>query len=160
MLPGLDLWTAERNTYNFAGSNPVIAHPPCAQWSRMKSFARSNQHEKDLAVFCWEAVMRNGGIFEHPAGSSFFSFIGANRDHLFSVDQHWWNFPCRKRTYLYFNRCEPGIYPLNFSHPMRKVHNMHSGDRAIMPLEFCEWLVSAVRPLLVYHNSHHAPPLI
>lgn len=143
-IPGLDLWPDPRNAYNFSGDNPVIAHPPCAQWSRMKNFARINKEEKDLAVFCWEKVLQNGGIFEHPAGSSFFNYVAADRKNMLSVNQSWWGFPCTKRTYLYFHRCSAIAVPLSFDCVTKTVNQLHSSKRSIMPLSFCTYLVSCI----------------
>jgi len=70
-IPNLDIWNKERNAYNFTSSQPVICHPPCAQWSRMRSFSKDCPVEKALAEFCYLQVIKNGGILEHPAGSSF-----------------------------------------------------------------------------------------
>lgn len=71
-IDGLDIWTEKRDINNYSGKNKVICHPPCQQWSRLKSFAKNKPEEKKLALLCWEIVQANGGIFEHPAGSSFF----------------------------------------------------------------------------------------
>lgn len=144
-IPGLDLWDTMRDAYKFTGQNPVIAHPPCAQWSRLHKFAKQNEYEKELAVFCWEKVNQNGGIFEHPAGSHFFKFIGADCKKIVSVDQHWWGFPCRKRTYLYFNGFAPAQMPLNFSSYQTTVDALHSSRRSIMPLEFCQYLLTSIQ---------------
>lgn len=144
LIENLDLWDEERNAYNFTGTNPVIAHPPCAQWSRMKAFAYPDLKEKMLAAHCYDLVMENGGIFEHPAGSSLWKYVGANRKQIISIDQHWFGFPARKTTYLLFSKCEPLSYPLSFSTVQRKVCSMHSQDRAIMPFAFCFWLVDNI----------------
>lgn len=156
-LPNLDLWPEERDAYKFTGNNPVITHAPCQQWSRMHAFARSDQRSKELAFFCFSQVKENGGIFEHPAGSHFFKTVGASFKQIVSIDQHWWGFPTRKRTYLFFQNCSPAAHPLNFDHPVTTLEKVNPRLRSIMPLSFCKWLVDSVSPLLVYHNSHHAP---
>jgi len=153
LIPGLDLWDKDRNAYNFSGGQPVITHAPCAQWSRMKAFARSNKAEKELAYFCFEQVQKNGGIFEHPSGSSFFRVINADRKKIRSVNQCWWGFPAQKKTLLYFNQVEPLSFPVNFnaveymiSTPKNKhgrnLPEMKKAERSLMPLSFCQWLVS------------------
>lgn len=138
-FPELDLWPIERDAYNFTGNNRVIAHPPCAQWSRMRSFAKVNQYEKDLAFFCLEKVQKNGGILEHPAGSSFFKAAGIKP--TCSVNQHWFGYPAQKRTYLYFVDCLPLPVPLNFSHPTMTVMQMDKDKRSLMTFDFCVWLI-------------------
>lgn len=143
-IPGLDLWNLERNAYLFTGHNPVITHAPCAQWSRNRSFSKIDIISKELAVFCFNKVIDNGGIFEHPAGSYFFKYINASRSNIISVDQSWWGFPARKRTYLYFNHVKPLSFNISFDCPVKTVVNMHSTARSIMPLSFCQWLVDCV----------------
>lgn len=150
LIPGLDLWDAERDAYNYTGINPVIAHPPCAQWSRMKNFAKSSSSEKELAAFCFEMVLNNGGIFEHPAGSSFFKYYGVDKYKILSVSQRWWGFPAEKRTYLYFSRCKPLATPISFDCATKKVCELHSSSRSIMPLSFCQYLVNCVNQIKQY----------
>jgi hypothetical protein len=143
-LPYVFPFDKEMNAYTFKSNSPVIAHPPCQQWSRLRSFAKENKEEKDLAIFCLEIVKKNGGVFEHPAGSSFFKYAGIENE-LFSVDQHWWGFPARKRTYLYFNKCGPDQLPLNFDAIKKNVSNMPQSQRSITTIDFAKWLVSSVR---------------
>lgn len=148
LIPGLDLWDAERDAYNFTGSNPVITHPPCQQWSQLKGFAHDKPREKELAWFCLETVNRNGGILEHPRGSSFFREAGIRP--TISVDQIWWGFPARKSTYLYFVGFKPQAFPLSFDCATKSVQNMSStGERSRQPLAFCQWLIKCVTCLLV-----------
>ena len=71
-IPGLQIYDRQRDARSFQGSQPVIAHAPCAQWSKLKAFAAVDPGEKDLAWFCFKKWVANGGIFEHPEGSSFF----------------------------------------------------------------------------------------
>jgi len=155
-IPGLDLWDQVRDAYNFAGSNPVITHAPCQQWSRMKAFARGDQREKDLAFFCLEKVMQNGGIFEHPAGSSFFKVAGIRP--TISVNQFWWGFPIKKPTWLYFKDCRPLAHPLSFDaieykfgtgkisqHGKNKsALKKYWGDASKMTLPFAQWLTDCI----------------
>ena len=110
-IPGIDVWDEERDAYFFTGSNPVITHAPCAQWSRMKAFANGNPDEKELAYFCLKNVIRNGGIFEHPAGSSFFKEAGLTSN-IYSIDQAWWGYAAHKPTYLFFSKCKPLSFPV------------------------------------------------
>ena len=140
-IPNLDCWDVKRNAFNFTGSNPVITHAPCPQWSRMKAFAKYNQRDRLLAYFCWDVVNTNGGIFEHPAGSSFFNHVGADWNKIISIDQMWFGFPARKRTYLYFNKCIPLQYPISFDCPVKLVEYMSSSMRSRQPLSLCKWLV-------------------
>lgn len=142
-IPDLDLYDLARDAYTFAGSNPVIAHPPCAQWSRMKAFSKPDARSKALGGYCFEFIKQNGGILEHPAGSSLFKYLGVKP--TLSINQSWFGFPCRKTTYLYFHGYEPLSFPLDFTLPGRDVSSLHSADRSIMPLAFCQYLVDCIK---------------
>jgi hypothetical protein len=141
-IPGLDLWDIERDASLFTGSNPVIAHPPCQQWSKLRAFAHFNPKEKDLAWLCLEHVLQNGGILEHPSGSSFFREAGIKP--TLSIDQSWFGFPARKRTYLYFSKCRPLSFPLSFDAPVKKVYQLGQVARSAMTLKLAKWLVACV----------------
>lgn len=157
--PELDIWTSKRDAWKYNGTNPVICHAPCQQWSRLRAFANFNMSEKMIAYHCWELMMKHGGIFEHPAGSSFFKAVKADFKKIHSVDQHWWNFPARKRTYLYTHNCSLLSTPLNFNHVEYVVTTnkrnkkgerigkpeMKHEHRSKMTVEFCRFLVDSVR---------------
>ncbi len=143
-LPGLDLYDTYRNAYTFAGLNKLIAHPPCAQWSKLRSFAKENKEEKDLAMFCLHKVKQNGGILEHPAGSQFWKVANVSRSNIISINQHWFGFPAQKRTWLYFHDVKPLAYPLSFNTPTKTVSDMHSTARSLQPLSFCNYLVNCI----------------
>lgn len=125
----------------YSGTFPVIAHPPCAQWSRLHKFSKPDPFIKNLAVICYEKVMQNGGILEHPAGSHLFNYVNADWSKIVSVDQHWWNFPGRKRTYLLFHNVKPLSFPLNFNSIPGDISNtLHSSARELTTLSFNKWL--------------------
>jgi hypothetical protein len=142
-IPGLDVWDKSRNAYYFYGSNPVITHAPCAQWSKLKHFAKESEFEKDLAFHCLKMVIRNGGIFEHPSGSSFFKEVGITKG-IYSVDQSWWGFPARKRTYLYFSGCKPLAFPIMCAAPSKVVESLTGDTRSETVLDFAKWMIGAV----------------
>lgn len=158
-IPGIDVWDEDRDAYFFTGSNPVITHAPCAQWSRMKAFAHKNADEKELAYFCLNKIIRNGGIFEHPAGSSFFKEAGLTKN-VYSVDQSWWGFPARKTTWLFFHRCKPLQMPImqnvptkvvapTFSNTERyKGKHLTKKDRSTTVLPFAHWMIDCINQTL------------
>jgi len=73
---GCDVWDIDRDARKFNGKNPVIAHPPCRAWGRLRTFANPRDDEKDLAFFAVEQVRRCGGILEHPAKSTLWAAAG------------------------------------------------------------------------------------
>lgn len=141
-LPHLDIYDKNRDAYNYTGQNPIIAHPPCQQWSRLKSFAKEDKKEKDLAMFCLEQINKNGGILEHPSGSSFFKYAGIKP--TISVNQSWFGFPAEKKTYLYFKDCEPLATPLCFDAITKTVPQLSQKMRSYTTLEFANYLVSCI----------------
>ena len=63
---GADVWDADRNALYWRGGNPVVAHPPCRAWGRLRKFAKPQPGELDLARFAVAQVRRYGGVLEHP----------------------------------------------------------------------------------------------
>lgn len=111
-IPGLDIYDETRDCRTFKGGMPVIVHPPCAQWSRMKAFATKDQEVKNLAYFCLDKLKECGGIFEHPHGSDVWKELDWPKGGKFiQVDQHWWGFPARKRTTLFFYKVSTNTTP-------------------------------------------------
>lgn len=143
VCPGSN-WDKDRDAYNFRGDNLVLAHPPCPQWSKMRAFSTADPYEKGLAEFCMKAVIRNGGIFEHPEGSSFFRYVGIEPTHC--VDQGDFGFPARKRTWLYVHRVKLEAAPFMVPIERKKgVQLLHSSERSLMTLSMCKWFVDALR---------------
>lgn len=143
-IQGVDCWDEKRDAYNYAGQSPIIAHPPCAQWSRLHHFAHKNEKEKGLALHCFKLIQKYGGILEHPAGSKFFKAVGVMHQ-VISIDQHWFGYPARKRTYLYFNQCKPVSFPLNFNAVEKKVNDMSGSTRSKTTQVMAEWLIRCIR---------------
>jgi hypothetical protein len=99
---GVDCYDIRRDARAYAGSRPVIAHPPCKHWGRLRHLAHVvclgcehsySAHEHDFCPKCgdgsnftWsdrdcapravEQVRRWGGVLEHPAGSKLWEACG------------------------------------------------------------------------------------
>lgn len=142
-FPELDIYTKERNAYLYTGSNTIIAHPPCQQWSRLKGFAHENKMEKDLALYCYEKVLTNGGILEHPNGSSFFKYVNADRKKMFVVWQSWFGYPAKKPTILFCQNVQLLPPPINFNAIEKTVDKIAYRKRSLMPLTMCKYLLDS-----------------
>ncbi len=146
LIKGLDLWNIERDAFYFTGSNPVITHAPCAQWSRLKGLANNNPDEKELAYHCLKIVLRNGGIFEHPNGSNFFEEVGIDKNRLFVVNQNWFGFPSQKKTFLFFHKVQPLEIPRKYGQVHIGVNNLSSKVRSKTPLSMAQYLCACIEP--------------
>jgi hypothetical protein len=108
-----------RDARDYDGPWPVVAHPPCARWSRL---AAIHAHRWPIGSDggCFEAallsVRRFGGVLEHPAGSFAWDRFGlvkpavgagwvraGTSEWTCSVDQGRYGHPARKRTWLYYS---------------------------------------------------------
>jgi len=66
---------------------------------------------------------------------------------IYSVDQSWFGFPARKRTYLYFSKCKPLPYPVTFDVAQVKVEKMSSKRRSDTTRQFADWLIACVNQI-------------
>lgn len=107
-MPGVDCWDEQRDARLYAGPYPVVAHPPCGPWGRLRHLYRGNEH--DCAPAAVEAVRRWGGVLEHPAWSLIWPACRMPRPgelpdefggFSVGVDQVAWGHVARKRTWLY-----------------------------------------------------------
>ena len=118
-LEGVDPWDEERDARLYAGPWPVVAHPPCARWSRLAGFTEARfgyKRGEDGGCFAvaLEAVRTFGGVIEHPAHSAAWdrfnlpepvwregwnlSFCGGASCY---IEQGRYGLPVKKATWLY-----------------------------------------------------------
>lgn len=160
-LPGVDVWDAERDARTWPGGTPVVAHPPCRAWGRLRKFARPRKGERALAIFAVRQVRKYGGVLEHPVGSLLWKRAGlpapGQRDRFggwtLGVNQHWWGHRAEKATLLYICGVEPREIPpipLRLDYPTHVVQSSQRSDyrphiskaeREHTPPELCIWLV-------------------
>jgi hypothetical protein len=119
--PGVDCYDIERDARTFAGGMPVVAHPPCRAWARLRAFAKPRPDEKDLARWAVAQVRTWGGVLEHPEASSLWTDQGLPhpRDRLrdcfggwtLPLHQWWFGHRAQKSTWLYVVGVDRGSEP-------------------------------------------------
>jgi hypothetical protein len=135
-LPGVDPWDEARDARRYTGPHPVVAHPPCARWSRLARFCEVRHGLKvgaDGGCFAaaLQAVRTYGGVIEHPAFSKAWAHFGLPRPDTkhegwqagacggFScyVEQGRYGHAVKKATWLYVFGVELNDLPgLNWGH--------------------------------------------
>ena len=119
-LPGCDVWDIERDARKWPGGCPVVAHPPCRAWGRLRHFSKPRHDEKELALFAVDKVRLFGGVLEHPTASTLWAAAnlprpGCGRDEFggwsIQVPQFWWGHRAMKSTWLYIVGIEPRDIP-------------------------------------------------
>jgi hypothetical protein len=119
-LPGVEVWDEARDARPYPGPWPVVAHPPCARWSRLAGFTEARfgyKRGEDGGCFAaaLAAVREFGGVLEHPAYSAAWSAYGLPRPSVREgwtlglhdggascyVEQGRYGLPVKKATWLY-----------------------------------------------------------
>lgn len=155
-----DVYDIERDARNYSGGLPVVAHPPCRAWGRLRHFAKPRHDEKQLAFFAVDMVRKCGGVLEHPNASTLWEAAGlpapGERDihggWSMVVNQHWWGHRAEKATLLYVCGCEPRnipTMPISLNEPTHVVQTRKRNDyrphiskkeREATPPDFAIWL--------------------
>ena len=166
-LPGVDCWDIERDARTWPGGMPVVAHPPCRAWGRLRAFAKPRADEMDLARWAVAQVRQWGGVLEHPECSTLWPDQGLpepeQRDALggwtLPIHQWWFGHRAQKRTLLYIVGCGPnnaprlplriGISDCRIRLDKRRPDGTHirKGD-------------ADYRPILGNAEREHTPPLL
>lgn len=167
-LPGCDVYDIERDACTWRGGSPVVAHPPCRLWAKLRQFAKASDPdaERALAVLAVLAVRRWGGVLEHPAESTLWAHMsipwpGRAPDRYggwtAEIRQCDWGHKAEKLTWLYVVGCHPDQIPLlpprseptGVIKPQRGVPRtlkiVTKAEREHTPPALAEWLVELAR---------------
>ena len=108
---GVDAWGEERDATTYPGPGPVIAHPPCGPWSRLRHMCGpALLAQEGLGPAAVAQVRRWRGVLEHPADSRLWTTCrmpapGELPDEYggwtVAVEQWWWGHRAVKPTWLY-----------------------------------------------------------
>lgn len=152
-IDGISVWDESRDARLFLGNGPVIAHPPCRGWGRLRHMAKVRPDELDLGRFAVWTVRAVGGVLEHPEASSLWADMGLPRPGqaadefggwTMSLDQSDFGHPSRKRTWLYIVGIGPRDLPpfqVGFTGPVVSVEKLGKAAREKTPPDFAKWLV-------------------
>lgn len=167
-LVGCDVWDEARDARRWPGGAPLIAHPPCRLWGRLRQFAKADdpKMERQLAIDAIAHVREFGGVLEHPAGSTLWPHLGlplpgrapdAFGGWTASVRQCDWGHRAEKPTWLYIVGCHPDDLPkmpppgqpTGCIKPQRSVPRtlpiVTKAEREHTPTEFAVWLIDLAR---------------
>jgi hypothetical protein len=165
-LPGVDVWDIERDARKWPGGSPVVAHPPCRAWGRLRQFAQPRDGEKELAPWAVRQVRRFGGVLEHPAESTLWAHCGLPRPGQFpdehggwamEIEQFHFGHRAEKATWLYVVGCDPDDLPAmprrdgKATHCVRptkaypRLPSITKAEREHTPPALAAWLVDLAR---------------
>jgi hypothetical protein len=107
----VDWYDEARDARTYAGDLPVVAHPPCGPWGRLRHMSKHDDPTHAPAAV--KVVRRLGGILEHPSGSKLWDHCKLPKPHegtdvyggfTVQIDQVRWGHVAQKRTWLYVVR--------------------------------------------------------
>jgi hypothetical protein len=154
---GVECWDEARDARTYSGPGPVVAHPPCRGWGRLRQFAKVRPDERSLAVLAVRFVREFGGVLEHPHGSSLWGACGLPRPSeardawggfTLLLDQGWWGHPAPKPTWVYVCGVRPVAVPsmpVQARRAVGRTTHLDVADRERTPEPFARWLVSLAR---------------
>ena len=156
-MEGVDCFDIERDARTWPGGCPVVAHPPCRAWGRLRQFAKPRDDEKSLAITALAHVRKYGGVLEHPSESSLWADQGMPRPGRAPDDFGGWSMEIQqfhgghkaeKATWLYIVGCHPDDLP---EIPVRAGSPTH----CIRPTKSYPRLPSVTKP-----EREHTPPAL
>lgn len=159
-LPDCDVWDIERDALNWQGDTPVIAHPPCRAWGKLRTFANPRPGEKELATWAVQQVQKYGGILEHPANSLLWKAANLPKPGYQDsfggwslwISQWWFGHRADKPTLLYIVGIKPEEMPplpyklgeathvIQTSQKTNYRPHVSKAEREHTPLPLAEWL--------------------
>lgn len=163
-MADVECWDESRDARAYPGPHPVVAHPPCGPWGRLRFLCK--YQDASLAPVAVEQVRRFGGVLEHPAESRIFRrcqlpFPGELPDAWggvsVRVDQVAWGHCCAKPTWLYVVGVPLATVLAGVRTGGTPTHRVTSGPRGprlptatklkrrLSPPLFAAWLVELAR---------------
>ncbi len=153
-------WDAARDAKLYEGPLPVVAHPPCGPWGRLKYLCK--YQDASCGPRAVAQVRRWGGVLEHPQGSTLWRACDMPRPgelpdqwggRTWLVSQVAWGHCCEKPTWLYTVGVDPrlalagirtgGVATRRVTSGPRgpKLPSASRRARTVTPSAFAEWLL-------------------
>lgn len=172
-IPGVDCYDVHRDATRYQGPHPVVAHPACGPWGKLRTFCR--HQDPTHGPIGVDQVLRWGGVLEHPKGSLLWDLPGYELPKpgepakiidgrtvwTIEVDQVRWGHEARKRTWLLLVDVNPDLvcdFPPDreptrtvqsrkhlHSHGTNRLPEMSTHRRKLTPPAFADWLVLLAR---------------
>lgn len=151
-LLGADaVWDIQRDARCYTGLGPVVCHPPCRGWGRLRHWAKPRPDEKALGLFAADTIRRVGGVLEHPHASTLWAAallprpgsVDAWGGYTILVDQGWWGHAAPKPTWLYIcgvAKADLPAIPVQLHRAAGRTLELSPADRERTPIEFAKWL--------------------
>ncbi|HMJ55681.1 MAG TPA: hypothetical protein VK540_26580 [Polyangiaceae bacterium] len=174
-MEGVECWGEERDAKNYAGPWPVVAHPPCGPWGRLRFLCRLQDPACGPAAV--QSVREFGGVLEHPVDSLLWRRCGMPLPgwlpdefggRTYAVRQVAWGHSCEKPTWLYVVGVDPSLVLAGIRTGGVATHRVTSGPRGpqfptatnvkrrLSPPAFAEWLVELARTVSPPANGRTA----
>lgn len=108
-------WDAERDARTYTGPWPIVAHPACGPWGRLRHMYQGGEGGPELGCIAVRQVRQWGGVLEHPADSRLWEACELPRPGdppdawggwTIRVNQSDFGHVARKPTWLYLVRVE------------------------------------------------------
>lgn len=100
-IAGCDCWGILRDAKLYRGPYPIIAHPPCGPWAKLRNVCY--RQSKLDGIVAMHLVHTWGGVVEQPEGSRLFSEYGQPGHTLVKIMQCMYGHFEQKPTVLYFH---------------------------------------------------------
>lgn len=109
-MRGVDAWDVVRDARLYDGPFPIVAHPACGPWGKLRHMYKGSEGDWTLACRGVDQVRKWGGVLEHPSHSLLWKSMSlpkpgqgfdAHGGYSIEVVQSDWGHVARKRTWLY-----------------------------------------------------------
>lgn len=142
---GCKCYGIQEDARTYMDKYPVIAHPPCRAWGKLKGQAKPRPGEKELTYFALDVVNKNGGVLEHPKASDIWKVGDLSKGFILTIQQKDFGHVARKDTNLYIvgiDPCQIPSPPITLSQADGKVEFMDKKDREKTPVDLAIYLLN------------------